>query len=199
MKIGPISSIPVTCLILFVGLSSYKPPILIRATERNGIIDEHGVADEKIIYFRCCSLLGQWNGNGIPKIADDARKADQEGVRLVIRESIGVYGFYTGPDVYIMDKVCLGDPLRARLPVTGSWRIGHFYRHYPLGYPESIEAGFVNHIREPHLHEYYDRLMLVTRGTLFSPERLKTIIMFNLGAYDYLIDEYMQSRDWENQ
>ena len=163
------------------------------------VIDEYGIADEKLVYFQCCSLLGQWNGNTAIKIADDARKADQEGVTLVIRESIGIYGFYAGPDVYIMDKVCLSDPLRARLPVTDTWRIGHFYRHYPVGYPESIENSFVNHIREPHLHEYYDSLMLVTQGRLLSPERLQTIIMFNLGAYDHLVDEYMQSGDWENQ
>ena len=199
VKINPTSSLITTCLILFVGLTSYKPPMLIQATERNGIIDAHGVADEKLVYFRCCSLLGQWDGNAPSKIVDDARIADQEGVRLVTRESIGIYGFYVGPDVYIMDKVCISDPLRARLPVTGSWRIGHCPRHYPVGYPESIEDGFVNHIREPHLHEYYDRLMLVTQGKLLLPERLKTIMMFNLGVYDHLIDEYMQSRDWENQ
>jgi arabinofuranosyltransferase len=198
-NIRPGFSLAAACLILFAGLTSYKPPMLIQATERNGTIDKHGVADEKLVYFRCCSLLGQLKGNAPSKIVDDARKAEQEGVRLVIRESIGVYGFYTGPDVYIMDKVCLSDPLRARLPVTGAWRIGHFYRDYPLGYPESIEAGFVNRIREPHLHEYYDRLMLITRGELLSPERLKTIIIFNLGAYDHLIDEYMQSRDLENR
>jgi len=194
VKIGPVSSLISTCLILFVGLTSYKPPMLIQATARNGIIDEHGVADEKLIYFRCCSLLGRRNGNEPSKIIDDARKADQAGVRLVVRESIGIYGFYAGPDVCIMDKVCLSDPLRARLPVTGSWRIGHYYRHYPAGYPETIEDDFVNQIHEPHLHEYYDRLMLVTQGRLLSSERLKTIIMFNLGAYDILLDEYMQSQ-----
>jgi len=199
MKIEPISSLAICCLIFAVGLTSFKPPILVQATERNGIMDEHGIADEKLVYFRCCSLLSQWNDSTLPKIADDARKADREKVRLVIRESIGVYGFYAGPNVYIMDKVCLSDPLRSRLPVTGSWRIGHFYRHYPVGYAESIEDGAMNHIREPYLHEYYDKVMLISREKFLSPERLKTIIMFNLGAYDYLIDEYMNSQDWENQ
>jgi arabinofuranosyltransferase len=93
----------------------------------------------------------------------------------------------------------LSDPLRARLPVTGAWRIGHFYRDYPSGYPESIENGFVNQVREPHLHEYYDKLLLITRGRLFGPERLKAILMFNLGAYDHLIDEYMRSGDLGSQ
>ncbi len=199
VKIGPVTSLVATCFILFAGFTSHKPPMLVQATERNGATDEHGIADEKLVYFRCCSLLGQWDGNTTIKIADDARKAEQEGVRLVIRESIGVYGFYTGPDVYIMDKVCLSDPLRARLPVTGAWRIGHFYRDYPLGYPETIEAGFVNRIREPHLYEYYDRLILITRGKLFSTERIKTIVLFNLGAYNHLLDEYMQSGDLDNR
>jgi arabinofuranosyltransferase len=97
-----------------------------------------------------------------------------------------------------MDKVCLSDPLRSRLPAFSGWRIGHFRRGVPVGYVESIEAGFVNRIREPHLHEYYDKLLLVTRGNLFSFERLKTIVEFNLGAYDHLINEYLQSNDSAN-
>jgi arabinofuranosyltransferase len=169
-----------------------------QAKESDGAIDEHGIADEKLVYFKCCSLLGQWKDNAAFKIADDARKAGQEGVRLVIRESVGVYGFYAGPEVYVMDMVCLGDPLRARLPVTGPWRIGHFYREYPAGYVETIENGFTNHIREPHLHEYYDKLALITQGRLFSLERLKTIVLFNLGSYNYLVDKYTQSGDWKN-
>jgi arabinofuranosyltransferase len=198
LKDSPTFSLAAIGLVLFAGLTSLTPPMLIKIDEHNGIIDEHGIADEKVAYFYCCGLLNQWDHGLKLKIIQDARKANEDNVLLIVRESIGIYGFYAGPDVYIMDKVCLSDPLRSRLPAFSSWRIGHFRRPYPDGYTESIEAGFVNQIREPHLHEYYDKLLLVTRGDLFSIERLKTILEFNLGTYDHLIDEYLQSNGSTN-
>ena len=197
LKLKPLLSLTAVGLVLYAGLTSLTPPILIQMEEDNGIIDERGIADEKVAYFYCCGLLNHLDHGIKLKIVEEARKADDENVPLVIRESIGIYGYYAGADVYIMDKVCLSDPLRARLPAFSSWRIGHFRRHYPVGYEETIRSGFVNQIREPHLREYYDKLLLVTRGDLFSLERLKTIVGFNLGAYDDLLDEYVKSRDWE--
>lgn len=197
IKDSPLFSLALIGLILFAGLTSLTPPILIQMEEDNGIIDSRGIADEKVAYFYCCGLLNQWDHGTTLKIIEDARQANDQNIPLVLRESIGIYGYYAGPEVYILDKVCLSDPLRARLPVFGSWRIGHFRRHYPVGYVETIEDGFVNHIREPHLHEYYDRLLLVTRGDLFSWQRVQTILQFNLGAYDGLIEDYMRSKDWE--
>jgi arabinofuranosyltransferase len=198
LKDNPIFSMAVIGLILFAGLTSLTPPMLIKTDKQNGIIDKHGIADEKMSYFYCCGLLNQLDHGIKIKIREDAIKANEDNVPLVIRESIGIYGYYAGPNVYIMDKVCLSDPLRSRLPAFSSWRIGHFRRDIPIGYAESIEAGFVNQIREPHLHEYYDKLLLVTRGDLFSFERLKTIFKFNLGAYDHLINEYLQSNGSTN-
>jgi arabinofuranosyltransferase len=197
LKLKPMVSLAAIGLVLYAGLTSLTPPILIQMEEDNGIIDGRGIADEKVAYFYCCGLLNHLDHGIKLKIVEDARKANDENLPLVIRESIGIYGYYAGADVYIMDKVCLSDPLRSRLPAFNSWRIGHFRRHVPVGYRQTVEDGFVNHIRELHLHEYYDKLLLVTRGELFSLERLKTIIGFNLGAYDYLIDEYLKSQDWE--
>lgn len=197
LKLKPLVSLAAVGVVLYAGLTSLTPPILIRMEEDNGIIDERGIADEKVAYFYCCGLLNHLDHGVKLKIVEEARQANEENVPLVIRESIGIYGYYAGPEVYIMDKVCLSDPLRARLPAARPSRIGHFRRHVPVGYRQTIEDGFVNQIREPHLHEYYDKLLTVTHGDLFSPERLKTIIQFNLGVYDHLIDEYVQSKDWE--
>ncbi len=197
LKLKSMVSFAAIGLVLYAGLTSLTPPILIQMGEDNGIIDERGIADEKVAYFYCCGLLNHLDHGIKLKIVEEARQANDENLPLVIRESIGIYGYYAGAEVYIMDKVCLSDPLRARLPVTTSWRIGHFKRHVPAGYEETIRDGFVNQIREPHLYEYYDKLLLVTRGDLFSMERLKTIVQFNLGTYDDLIDEYVKSKDWE--
>ena len=43
-------------------------------------------------------------------------------------------------------------------------------------------------IAPPELNELYTRLAIVTQSDLWSMERLKTILLFNLGAYDHLTD-----------
>lgn len=199
LRLKPVAALVFVGLTLFAGLTSLTPPILIQMEEDNGIIDSSGIADEKVAYFYCCGLLNHLEHGTKLKIIEDARNADEKKTPLVIRESIGIYGYYAGTEVYIMDKVCLSDPLRARLPAVRPWRIGHFRRYYPLGYEETIRSGFVNQIQEPHLREYYDRLLLVTRGDLFSWERVKTIAQFNLGLYDDLLNEYLRSDEWQTR
>ncbi|MFZ5911711.1 MAG: hypothetical protein ACOYYU_17000 [Chloroflexota bacterium] len=195
-RAAPALMLASSVFILMVGLTSTRPPLLVRALTGTNAV-ENGIADEKATYFRCCGLLNRWSRSWLPKVAEDARQARRDAEPIIVRESIGIYGFYAGPNVYIMDKVCVGDPLRARLPVTSDWRIGHFPRHVPAGYIETITDDFQNHIREPHLREYYDKLLLVTRGDLFSLERLRVILEFNLGKYDPLLEAYVRSRDWE--
>ena len=107
--------------------------------------------------------------------------------------AIGYFGFAVGPDKYIIDPLGLGDPLLSRLPIAdpNAWDPGHFSRAVPKGYKESIEQGR-NLIEDPSLHEYYDRIRTITRGPIFSWQRLKTIVGMNVGSYDHLVDEYHQ-------
>lgn len=103
------------------------------------------------------------------------RLALQEGQSdqaVYISDSIGFRGFYAGPQVTLIDVYALADPLLARLPVTdnGHLRVGHMERKVPDGYLESVESG-QNRIVDPQTAGLYDRLLVVTRGDLFSPER----------------------------
>ena len=97
-------------------------------------------------------------------------------------------------DMFLTDAVALPDPLLARLKVDKSklWRIGHAYRAIPAGYVESLSSG-ENLIANRALHQYYDKLLLVMTGDLFGRERLSTILDFNRGRYERLLDEYEQS------
>jgi arabinofuranosyltransferase len=73
-------------------------------------------------------------------------------------------------------------------------RIGHLERPIPDGYLETLMTG-ENQLQDRNLAAYYDKLRLVTRGPLFSWERLKTIVEMNLGKYDHLIDkDFYRSR-----
>ncbi|MBQ7577185.1 MAG: hypothetical protein IJT21_02840 [Synergistaceae bacterium] len=45
------------------------------------------------------------------------------------------------------------------------------------------------------MHKYYDVIRLITRGDLFSRERIQAIIDINLGRYDYLVAQYVQDTE----
>jgi arabinofuranosyltransferase len=102
---------------------------------------------------------------------------------------VGFRGFFGGPTVHVIDSYALADPLLARIPAryTPDWRIGHFTRIIPAGYPQSAASGN-NQLQDVDLAVYYDALTRVIRGPLWSRERWKTIVAMNLGHYDHLID-----------
>jgi arabinofuranosyltransferase len=90
--------------------------------------------------------------------------------------------------------VALADPLLARLPARRqSFYIGHFRRNIPKGYKQALETGSLSGM-EPPLARYYEKLRLITSGNLLDKERLKTILLFNLGAYDHWKEEYLNSQ-----
>jgi arabinofuranosyltransferase len=96
-------------------------------------------------------------------------------------------GYFAGPQVHIVDKLGITEPLLARLPmkVIPKWRVGHYPREVPLGYLETLESG-QNQIADRHLGEYYDKLALITRGPLWDPARWQAIWKMNTGQYDNL-------------
>ena len=65
----------------------------------------------------------------------------------------------------------------------------HNIRSYPLGYVESVIAK-QNLIVDPSLHEFYDKVLLITRGPLVSWDRFVAIVKMNVGGYQHLIDGY---------
>ncbi len=108
----------------------------------------------------------------------------------IIENAAGILVYYNS-DLYLNDTYCLGDPLLSKLPADydPNWRVGHLRRSVPEGYRESVREN-QNLIEDPSLHEYYDKILLITRGNLFDGERIMTIINMNLGKYDHLIEEY---------
>ncbi|MCR5651570.1 MAG: hypothetical protein K6F86_10350 [Lachnospiraceae bacterium] len=108
----------------------------------------------------------------------------------IIENAAGILVYYNS-DLYLNDTYCLGDPLLSKLPAVydPNWRVGHLRRRIPEGYDESIYQT-KNLIEDPDLHEFYDKILIITRGKLFDPERIRTVITMNLGKYDYLVDNY---------
>ena len=103
-----------------------------------------------------------------------------------------MFGYAAGPGLYVVDRFGLGDPLMARLPASGPWRIGHFHRELPAGYIQTLRGGG-NQIADAGLAQYFDTLALITRGPIWSTARWRAIVTMNLGLDDRLLDAYRAS------
>jgi len=178
--------------VLILGFSSPSPTIHVGDTGRRPVVDSHGIADERMWYSEF-GLLDVLRNKELP--GSEARekglkaRAEAEGdLHAVVMGNTGVFSYYAGPNVFIIDKYALSDPLLARIPAVREveWRIGHFERVVPGGYVSTVYN--LGRIGDEQLATYYDKLALVTRGSLFSKERLLEILRLNTGVHDYLID-----------
>jgi arabinofuranosyltransferase len=153
--------------------------------------DFYGIADERESYYPRTGLLRAPGPPAAPDLPNGALPARMlaAGQRVATREMVGMFGYAAGPDLYVVDWFGLGDPLLARLPASGPWRIGHFRRNLPDGYIQTLRTG-QNQIRDPGVAAYYDALVLITRGPVFSLARLRAIVAMQLGQYDHWLDQY---------
>lgn len=178
------------------GLSSYRSDALY--AERTGYrvgYGGRGVADERQFFYPTLGLLSfsrltegtenKWAKEGL-LLAGDGTSRERP---LARRATIGLFAFHAGPRAIVVDPVSLAEPLLARLPPmwNPAWRIGHFRRHVPEGYEETLRTG-QNRLRDPKLARYYDELALVIRGPLWSLARFRAIWRLNTGRLDHLID-----------
>ena len=191
--------LPTLAVFLVVGLTSPRPPIMVSSHpienfENKPKIDEKGVSDERLFYFRTSGLLTDNRSQVFPgsKYAGRPWISVSETQSVEIAGALGDHGYVKGPDVHVIDLFALSDPLMSRLPTLDLevWRIGHFRRDIPEGYLETLETG-QNQIANANLAQYYDKLRFVIRGELFNWERLIEIWNLNLGKYDYLIEAYI--------
>jgi arabinofuranosyltransferase len=159
-------------------------------------VDDHGIADERGIYFAGTGLRF-YRAAGFPTVdwfVDGLRFRD-EAARVRRREYIGMFGFAAGPTKVIIDPFALTDPLLARLPLDPAtpWRIGHFMRELPEGYFDSVASG-ENRVADPDLRTYYERLRLIVSGPVFGAERWRAVIAMNAGMYDRHLRAYVRRR-----
>lgn len=183
-------------LILLLGLLSPHPTVLAHYGDYEGapwdvFVDRRGIADERMWYYPEMALFhaGQVSTSPNHLWRRDGERLRTIGSSVIVIDSIGMRGYYAGPNVHLVDKWALADPLLARLPAFRQvrWRIGHFDRVIPPGYVETLRSG-QNQIRDRNLSLYYEKLRLVTRGALFDWERLREVWRLNTGQYEHLID-----------
>ena len=168
-------------LIVILGFSSPSPTY--RIIQEKETEFDAGIADERAYYH---SYTGIFPVHDKTSISDhdwaEEGRLNSERIKPVLRGTIGLYGYYAGSKVHIIDRHGLADPLLSRLHINlnNPWRIGHFKRPIPLGYFETVKTG-KNVIENPDVKKIYDEIKLITRGDLFDPQRLLAIWRINTG------------------
>ena len=171
--------------IIVLGLQAQFPPILnggdfgSRPEQSEWEIWHDGdIADERVYYYPYTGLINP--SRQIHPWQEQGQAVRQEQPPIALHGNIGFFGYYAGPNVHILDRNALGDPLLARLPIASpdEWRIGHLKRDIPEGYIETLTSG-QNQLFDPSLAAYYERLNRVTRSPLTDPQRLKEIWLLN--------------------
>lgn len=160
------------------------------------------ISDERMYYSGTTSLYANirslikdgrmciedtWNYES----TDEIRELELRG--NITENSPGILVYYNS-DLYLNDTYALGDPFLSKLPAIKQevWRVGHLRRKCPEGYCESVWR-HENCIENEDLAKYYDVIIKITEGKLFDKDRIKTVIDWNLGKYDYLLDDYVSS------
>jgi arabinofuranosyltransferase len=181
-------------LIVVLGLSASNPDLRNHITKHVDVRN-YGITDERVVYFRTLALINlDWKTRRPNHIwVQQGLEHKAKGRVLSIGPANGLFAFYAGPNLHVVDTHGLGDPLLARLPAyhTSNFIIGHFFRAVPEGYWK-YKRSFGDQIKDKNLREYYQKLsILIHSEKLFSKERLLTIWRFNTGYYDYLLNAYL--------
>jgi arabinofuranosyltransferase len=156
--------------------------------------DARGVGDARRFWADALSYEALRDGRNVIRIGwvEQAILArNRAKPEVVIRGGLGLYGYYCGPTVHVIDKFALADPLLSRLPARAGSRIGHFERRLPEGYVESIATGR-NLVADPDLRAYYDDIRAASRDPVFAPGRLGRLLALNSGLADGRLDAYLE-------
>jgi arabinofuranosyltransferase len=158
-----------------------RPPL----TNQDGLINPPrgpgiaGISDQRAFYYRYTGLLRWTREVPLPHFLWETQGREarlKPGV--VVKGAVGLFGYYAGPGVHVVDHFALGDPLLARLPSEGQWRIGHYRRRVPRGYVESLRTG-QNVMADPDLAVKYERLKVITQDPLWTRRRWEAIVAMN--------------------
>lgn len=146
------------------------------------LIKPSGIADErKFYYFQNRGLLHSARSTFNYEFEyDEPLSATYDDIQSICG-GLGYKSLYSGNTIYWIDTCALADPLLSRIPMTynSNWRIGHFKRTIPVGYKDSLLSN-KNFIQDKCLRNLYDKIKIITRGKLFSMDRMYAILDMNV-------------------
>lgn len=162
-------------------------------------VNKNGIADERAFYYSKCGLLPVLkSGNIVPihHLVSEGVSTKNSEFKTILKGAVGMFGFYSGQNIHIIDLFALTDALIARLPNKENqkpkWRIGHFQRDIPEGYFETHQFG-KNVIKDNNLSKLYEIIKTITDDNVFSINRFIEIWRINTGYYNKLMTNNYQS------
>ena len=191
------AALPAAATLLVLGMIGERPTPLIRDDDpERAKIESNGIVDERRFYGAASALFGARVGGERP-MSSWRRKAEAMHGKLrpgpartvELEANVGILGYFAPPDLTLIDNQGLADPFLARLPALRfvHWRVGHFTRPIPTGYLDTARTG-APRFKDPNVAELWRLVSLVTRGPLWSRERLAAIWRLNTGAAAALVD-----------
>ena len=193
-------------IVIFMGVTADLSPLFSDETytRQKGkfievIMNEKGIADERSFYYQHTGLLKPGYDTETPNRhpwVEEGIFAKENAPFVKIRGTVGMFGFYGGPAIHIIDHLRITDPLLSKLPPKKipDWRIGHLSTPVPSGYFDTIMSSN-NVIEDKDLALFYDKLSIITMEDLFDSKRLEEIWKMNTGEYDHLLCSYIKSKD----
>lgn len=151
---------------------------------REQYLGETGVNDERAFYYYRTGLLHDLGKRTLPYFpwAQRGMELRQEPSQILAVGNVGMIAYFAGPKHHFVDLNALTDPLLAHIPAvyTQHPKPGHYLRRLPLGYMEGVTKP--RHlVQDPALTAMSEHLRLITRGPIFSWQRLRTIFEHHLG------------------
>jgi arabinofuranosyltransferase len=138
----------------------------------------------------------QWNSSLTAAVFEAKGRVFRES-KFGVTSAVGLTAIAAGRDAIIIDRLALTDPRLARFPPRPQLAVlgmmDHFKREVPQGYKVARRSDTLEKMH-PELRAYYEPLQRILRDPLFSAERLRTIVDFNLGRYDAHLDAYIEHR-----
>ncbi len=205
LKLAPAAVLVVLGLLqpnvpLFCGAGYGSNPEVTGTRLKIPFTDEHLITDERAYYFQAnglCPMLLKGRCEPDNEWGKLGKKSAANAPLVICTSSVGMFGYYSGQDNYIVDEIALPDAFLSKLPqeYMAHWRIGHIQRTLPDGYIESLNEK-KNLLRDDNLRKYYDAVRLIISGNIFDIDRLETIVDMNLGRYDHLLKTGYQPNEY---
>jgi arabinofuranosyltransferase len=96
-----------------------------------------GASDERAYYYGASGLMRWGRYHKLPghEWVDEGIELRKQGPQVHVASGMGYLGFFAGPQVHVIDRFALSDPLLSRLPIIPGikWDIGHIRSRNPSG------------------------------------------------------------------
>ncbi len=143
---------------------------------------KNGLADERAFYMDDNSFLNniyKMIRGGEPSIHNEENSIASN--EIVIFQMIGKLPYGWDDSVYVLDPLALSDIFLAQHPIMyGRWRQGHFQRHIPKDYIESLVL-HKNVMNNTFDRQVLDDVWAASRYPVWSENRWGAILRLNTG------------------